>query len=148
MIGYKQAMEIIQLTRLLSEGSYRARCSRGKTVYFNTSKLMELFRTARLDGSYLKLIKKIKRSQLPVLDDLGLASFDSASRQTMMDLVEERHDQSSTTIASQISVNKWHGLIGEGTIADAILDWIVNSQPQNNPHRKLSQKKNPPITKT
>lgn len=44
-----------------------------------------------------------------------------------MDLVEDRHDQSSTMIASQIPVAKWHELIGEGTIADAILDRIVNS---------------------
>jgi DNA replication protein DnaC len=98
-----------------------------KTVYFNTSRLMELFRTARLDGTYLKLIKKIKCSPLLILDDFGLAPFDNASRQTMMDIVEDRHDQSSTIIASQIPVNKWHDLIGEGTIADAILDRIVNS---------------------
>jgi DNA replication protein DnaC len=98
-----------------------------KTMYFNTSKLMELFRAARLDGSYLKLIKKIKRSPLLILDDFGLAPFDSASRQTLMDMVEDRHDQSSTIIASQIPVAKWHDLIGEGTIADAILDRIVNS---------------------
>jgi DNA replication protein DnaC len=98
-----------------------------KTVYFNTSKLMELFRTARLDGTYLRLIKKIKRSPLLILDDFGLAPFDSASRQTLMDLVEDRHDHSSTIIASQIPVAKWHDLIGEGTIADAILDRIVNS---------------------
>ena len=45
----------------------------------------------------------------------------------MMDPVEDRHDQSSTIIASQIPVNKWYDLIGEGTIADAILDRIVNS---------------------
>ena len=98
-----------------------------KTVYYNTSKLLELFRTARVDGTYLKLIKKIKRSPLLILDDFGLAPFDSASRQTLMDLVEDRHDQSSTMIASQIPVAKWHELIGEGTIADAILDRIVNS---------------------
>lgn len=98
-----------------------------KTVYFNTAKLLELFRTARLDGTYLHLIKKIKRSPLLILDDFGLAPFDSASRQTLMDLVEDRHDQASTVIASQIPVNKWHDLIGEGTIADAILDRIVNA---------------------
>jgi DNA replication protein DnaC len=98
-----------------------------KTVYFNTAKLMELFRTARLDGTYLKLIKKVKRSPLLILDDFGLAPFDSSARQTLMDVVEDRHDQSSTIIASQIPVSQWHGLIGEGTIADAILDRIVNS---------------------
>jgi DNA replication protein DnaC len=98
-----------------------------KTLYYNTAKLMELLRTARLDGSYLKVIKKIKRSQLLILDDFGLAPFDSNARQTLMDLVEDRHDQASTAIASQIPVAKWHELIGEGTIADAILDRVVNS---------------------
>ena len=98
-----------------------------KTIYYNTARLMELFRTARLDGSYLKLIKRIKRSPLLILDDFGLAPFDSNSRQVLMDLVEDRHDQTSTIITSQIPVNKWHDLIGEGTIADAILDRIVNS---------------------
>ena len=98
-----------------------------RTTYFNTARLMELFRTGRMDGSYLKLIKRIKRCQLLILDDFGLAPFDSSSRQTLMDLVEDRHDQASTIIASQIPVNKWHELIGEGTIADAILDRIVNS---------------------
>lgn len=98
-----------------------------KTAYYNTARLMELFRTARLDGSYLKFIKRIKRSQLLILDDFGLAPFDSTSRQALMDLVEDRHDQASTVIASQIPVTKWHELIGEGTIADAIMDRVVNS---------------------
>ncbi|MFM1744440.1 MAG: hypothetical protein RLZZ630_377 [Bacteroidota bacterium] len=98
-----------------------------KTVYYNTARLMELFRTSRLDGTYLRLIKKIKRSPLLILDDFGLAPFDTISRQTMMDLVEDRHEQASMIISSQIPVAKWHELIGEGTIADAILDRIVNS---------------------
>lgn len=98
-----------------------------KTIYFNTARLMELFRTARLDGSYLKLMKRIKSNPLLILDDFGLAPFDANSRQVLMDLVEDRHEQTSTIITSQIPVNKWHDLIGEGTIADAILDRIVNS---------------------
>src|SRR5437762_13226059 len=98
-----------------------------RTIYYNTGRLMELLRTARLDGSYLKAIKKIKRSQLLSLDDFGLAPFDSNGRLTLMDLVEDRHDQASMVIASQIPVTKWHELIGEGTIADAILDRVVNS---------------------
>jgi DNA replication protein DnaC len=112
-----------------------------KTVYFNTAKLMELFRAARLDGTYLRLIKKIKRSPLLILDDFGLAPFDPNSRQTLMDLVEDRHDQSSTIITSQIPVNKWHELIGEGTIADAILDRIVNSAHRISLNGKSLRKK-------
>ncbi len=98
-----------------------------KTIYFNTARLMELFRTARLDGTYLKLIKKIKRSPLVILDDFGLAPFDANARQILLDLVEDRHEQASIIITSQIPVGKWHELIGEGTIADAVLDRIVNA---------------------
>jgi len=98
-----------------------------KTIYFNTARLMELFRTARIDGTYLKLIKKIKRSPLLVLDDFGLAPFDANARQILLDLVEDRHEQASIIITSQIPVGKWHELIGEGTIADAVLDRIVNA---------------------
>lgn len=98
-----------------------------KTMYYNVAKLMETLKIARLDGSYLKLMKRIKRSSLLILDDFGLAVLDQNARQAMMDLVEDRHDQSSTIITSQIPVGKWHDIIGEGTIADAILDRIVNS---------------------
>jgi DNA replication protein DnaC len=98
-----------------------------KTIYYNTARLMELLKTARMDGSYLKLIRNIKRSNLLILDDFGLAPFDSNSRQALMDLIEDRHEQASTIIASQIPVAGWHQLIGEGTISDAILDRIVNS---------------------
>lgn len=98
-----------------------------KTVYYSMSRLMEMFKTARLDGSYLKLTNRIKRSPLLILDDFGLSPFDNNARQAMMDLVEDRHDLASTIITSQIPVGKWHDIIGEGTIADAILDRIVNS---------------------
>jgi DNA replication protein DnaC len=103
-----------------------------KTLYYNTSRLMELLKTARLDGSYLQLIKRLKRSSLLILDDFGLAPFDSQSRQALMDLIEDRHDHNSTIITSQIPVSGWHELIGEGTIADAILDRIVNSSHRLN----------------
>lgn len=98
-----------------------------KTVYFNTARLMELLKTARLDGTYLRLIRKIKRSPLLILDDFGLAPFDANGRQALMDLIEDRHEQASIIVASQIPVSGWHEIIGEGTIADAILDRIVNS---------------------
>jgi DNA replication protein DnaC len=112
-----------------------------KTAYFNTARLMELFRTGRMDGTYLKLIKKIKRSPLLILDDFGLAPFDANSRQTLLDLVEDRHDQASTIISSQIPVGKWHDLIGEGTIADAVLDRIVNSAHRISLNGKSLRKK-------
>ncbi|WP_409014341.1 ATP-binding protein [Dyadobacter sp. CY326] len=78
-------------------------------------------------GTYHKLIKRIQRAELLILDDFGLVSIDQPARNVLLDVIEERYDKSSTIIATQIPVSKWHGLIGENTIADAILDRIVFS---------------------
>src|SRR5882757_5268691 len=69
-----------------------------KTAYFNMAKLIEMFKTARLDGSYLKLTRRIKKSELLILDDFGLTALDQNARQALMDLVEDRHDKASTII--------------------------------------------------
>lgn len=98
-----------------------------KTMYFNTSRFFDLARLAKLEGTYHRLIKKIQTTELFILDDFGLATIDQPSRNVLMDVVEERHEKSSTIIATQIPVSNWHGLIGESTIADAILDRIVFS---------------------
>ncbi len=98
-----------------------------KTLYFNTAKLLERFKSSRLEGTYLKFLKYVKKFDLLILDDFGLAPFDAQGRQTLMDLIEERHDTASMIITSQIPVKAWYELIGESTIADAILDRIVNS---------------------
>lgn len=98
-----------------------------KTLYFPTARLFEKLKIAKLDGTYLKELKKIKKVNLLILDDFGLHPFDNYARQALMDIIEDRYDQASTIVASQIPVSKWHGLIGEGTISDAILDRLVNS---------------------
>ncbi len=98
-----------------------------KTVYYNSSRFFDLAKLAKLDGSYPKLIKRIQRAALFILDDFGLTAIDQAARNVLLDVIEERYDKSSTIIATQIPVAKWHGLIGENTIADAILDRIVFS---------------------
>ena len=103
-----------------------------KTLYFNTSKLMEKVRIARLEGAYTKFINTIEKSDLLILDDFGLFEFDNITRQALMDIIESKYDRSSIIITSQIPVNKWHELIGEGTIADAILDRIVYSSHRIN----------------
>jgi len=98
-----------------------------RTKYFTTSRLMDEVKIARLQGTYFKMIKAIQKADLLILEDFGLQAFDQSARQTLMDIVEYRYDQGSTIITSQIPVNQWHSLIGEGTIADAILDRIVHS---------------------
>lgn len=98
-----------------------------KTFYYKTSKLMEALKLAKVNGTYLKTLKKLQKVPLLILDDFGLHPFDNTGREALMDLIEDRDHKASTIIASQIPVSGWHELIGEGTIADAILDRIVNS---------------------
>ena len=62
-----------------------------------------------------------------ILDDFGLQAFNNKTREVLMDIIEDRHNTRSTFVCSQIPVSGWHKLIGEGTIADAILDRIINS---------------------
>jgi len=64
---------------------------------------------------------------LLILDDFGLTAFDDHARNALMDIVEMKYDKSSIIIAAQIPVMNWHASIGEGTIADAILDRLVHS---------------------
>jgi DNA replication protein DnaC len=98
-----------------------------KTRYFITARFFDEAKLARLDGSYLKFIRKLQKLPLLILDDFGLHAMDQTDRQILLDLIEERHQKASTVFCSQIPVSKWHSLIGEGTIADAILDRVVYS---------------------
>ncbi|GAB3416810.1 hypothetical protein GCM10027516_10040 [Niabella aquatica] len=82
---------------------------------------------SKADGSYLKEIAKIERQHLLILDDFGLQPLDAQSRTALMELIEDRHGKSALIITSQVPVGKLHYIIGEQTIADAILDRIVHN---------------------
>ena len=98
-----------------------------KVLYSNTARLFTKLKLSKVDGTYLKEIKKINNTDLLILDDFGLQSFDNFAREALLDIIDERFNQSSTIVSSQIPVSAWYEIIGEGTIADAILDRIVNS---------------------
>lgn len=102
-------------------------CSLGyKVLYQQSSKLFARMKMAKADGSYLKELARIERHDLLIIDDFGLQPLDAQSRASLMEIIEDRHGKSSTIFTSQIPVNKWHEIIGENTIADAILDRIVH----------------------
>lgn len=98
-----------------------------RTAYFVTARYFDTTKLAKLDGSYLKLIKQLQKFELLILDDFGLHSLDQADRQFLLDVIEQRAGKASTIFSSQIPVSSWHELIGESTIADAILDRVVHS---------------------
>lgn len=103
-------------------------CSLGyKVKYYNINKLFGRLKSAKADGSYLKEIDRIEKQDLIILDDFGLQQLDNTKRQAFMEIIEDRHGKKSTIIASQLPVVNWHEIIGEQTIADAILDRLVHS---------------------
>jgi len=102
-------------------------CHKGfKVLYFNTQKLFTKLKMSKADGSYIREINRIEKQDLLVLDDFGLQEMDNNNRMAFLEIIEDRYDIKSTIISSQLPVNKWYDVIGEGTIADAILDRLVN----------------------
>lgn len=102
-------------------------CSLGYHVlYQHSTKLFARLKIARADGSYLKELARIEKQHLLLIDDFGIQPLDAQSRSSLMEIIEDRHGKSSTLITSQVPVSLWHEVIGELTIADAILDRIVH----------------------
>lgn len=103
-------------------------CGQGnKVLYFNTQKLLMKTKMTRIDGTFLKFFDKLAKANLLILDDFGLAHLDKKQQMDLMEIIEDRHGKSSTIIASQLPVGSWYEIIGEATIADAILDRLVHT---------------------
>lgn len=105
---------------------YKA-CQKGlKVMYASTSRLMGQLKVAKVKGTILQDLKKIERMDLLILDDFGVQPFDAQARMYLMDIIEDRHGKKSTLITSQVPVKDWYDVIGEKTIADAVMDRIVH----------------------
>jgi DNA replication protein DnaC len=103
-------------------------CTLGyKVMYLNSSKLFAKLKMAKADNSYITEIAKIERQQLVIIDDFGIQPLDTQARAMLMEIIEDRHGKGSTLITSQVPISKWYEVIGEQTIADAILDRLIHS---------------------
>lgn len=112
-----------------------------KVKYFNTAKLFAQLKMAKADASYIKEMNRLEKQDLIILDDFGLQPFDSQSRLMLLDLVEDRHQKGSLIFTSQIPVENWFDLIGDKTVADAILDRIVHNAHRINLRGESMRKK-------
>jgi len=102
-------------------------CHKGyKVLYFNTQKLFTRLKMSKADGSYMREINRLEKQDLLILDDFGLQEMDNQNRMAFLEIIEDRYDIKSTIISSQLPVSKWYEVIGEGTIADAIMDRLAN----------------------
>ena len=97
-----------------------------KVLYTNTTKLMSHLKMAKADGTHLRELSRIEKQDALILDDFGVQPFDAGSRALLLDIIEDRHGKRTTIITAQVPVKKWHEVIGEKTLADAILDRIVH----------------------
>ena len=102
-------------------------CSQGyKVFYANAAKMFAKLKMGKADGSYVKEVARIERQDLFILDDFGLLPLDNQNRSSLMEIIEDRHEKRSMIITSQVPVHLWYDIIGDKTIADAVLDRIVH----------------------
>ena len=107
--------------------AHKACCEGYNALYLRLPRLLEMLPIAKGDGSYAKLLTRLAKLDLLVLDDWGLSPLHSDQRRDLLEIVEDRHEHRSTIVTSQLPIDQWHDMIGDPTLADAILDRLVHS---------------------
>ena len=98
-----------------------------RTLYFYAPKFFRALETARADGSLFAFFKKLARTALIVLDDLGISTVSGKLYREFLEMLDDRQGQGATLITSQFPVSQWHEIIADPTVADAILDRLVHN---------------------
>jgi len=102
-------------------------CRRGQSaLYLRTPRLAEDLRILHGNGSFARWLAALKRTDVLLLDDWGLAALDGPTRSDLLELIDDRAGTHATIVTSQLPVEHWHAWIGEATIADAILDRLLS----------------------
>lgn len=103
-------------------------CRRGQRVlYRRVPRLFDELALARAEGTIARLLAKLAKAELLVLDDFGIGGLKDAQRQDLLEVLDDRYGRSSTVVTSQLAVDKWHAYLGDATLADAILDRVVHN---------------------
>lgn len=103
-------------------------CRQGyRALYRRASRLFHELALARADGTYVRLLAKVARVDVFVLDDWGLAPVQDAERRDLLELLEDRYGTRSTIVTSQLPPAHWHEHLGEPTLADAICDRLLHN---------------------
>jgi DNA replication protein DnaC len=105
----------------------QAACRRGLSArYFRLSRLLGELALARADGSYAKLLGKLAKTELLVLDDWGLVPLTDTERRDLLEVLEDRYGRRATVVTSQLPIEHWHEYLASPTLADAIMDRLVH----------------------
>jgi len=116
--------------------------------YVRSPKLYYTLSIARADGSYARTLAKLAKVPVLILDDLGLAALTDPERRDLLEVIEDRHGSAATIITSQLPVEHWHEVIGDPTIADALLDRLVHNAHRINLKGESMRKKKASLTPT
>jgi DNA replication protein DnaC len=98
-----------------------------RALYYYVPKFFRDLQIARADGSLCQLLKKLARVALLVIDDLGIASVTVQQYRDLLEVLDDRHGNGATLITSQLPVEEWHRIIGDATVADAIMDRLAHN---------------------
>ena len=96
-------------------------------VYHRASQLFAMLTLGRSDGRYPRMLRALSRADLLIIDDWGPETLSADRRRDLLEIVEDRYDRGSILITSQIPVDRWYEIIGNPTLADAILDRVVHN---------------------
>jgi len=124
-------------------------CREGYTaLYLRLPRLFQELTLAHGDGRFPKLMATFAKTDLIVLDDWGLAKLNTEQRRDLLELLDDRHTHRSTIVTSQIPVDHWHEIIGDPTLADAILDRLVHNAYRINLKGESMRKRYAKLTAT
>ena len=96
-------------------------------AYHRAPRLFAALALARGDGRYAKMLRGLARVDLLILDDWGPEKLDDEQRRDLLEIIEDRHERRSTIVTSQLPVDRWYEIIGNPTIADAVLDRLLHN---------------------
>lgn len=98
-----------------------------KALYERAPRLFNVLSVARADGSYNKVLTRLSKVDLLIVDDFGLVSLTDDMSRDLLEIVDDRSEAKSTILASQLPLHSWHDTISNPTLADAILDRVVHN---------------------
>lgn len=124
-------------------------CREGYAAHYTRlPRLLQELHIAKGDGRYGKLLAGFAKTQLLILDDWGLAKLTDEQRHDLLEILEDRHGLRSTVVAAQLPVDNWHEIIGDPTLADAILDRLIHNAYKINLKGESMRKRKSKLTPT
>ena len=132
--GWVRHHQVVLITGPTGAGKTYLACALGQaacrqglaTRYFRLGRLLGELALARAHGSYPKLLARLSKAELLILDDWGLAALSDVERRDLLEVLEDRYGRRATLVTSQLPLEHWHDYLGNPTLADAILDRLLH----------------------